>query len=64
VFMPTQIVHLERPVTVGTGYEHIGHVFAATIGLRVAPAATGSGSAIGVANRGARHRPGHPPAKS
>jgi ribosomal protection tetracycline resistance protein len=43
VFMPTQIVHLERPVTAGTGYEHIGHVFAATIGLRVAPAATGSG---------------------
>jgi ribosomal protection tetracycline resistance protein len=41
--MPTQIVHLERPVAVGAGYEHIGHVLAATIGLRVAPAATGSG---------------------
>jgi ribosomal protection tetracycline resistance protein len=43
VFMPTQIVHLERPVAVGTGYEHIGHIFAATIGLRVAPATIGSG---------------------
>jgi ribosomal protection tetracycline resistance protein len=42
-FAPTRIVHLERPVGVGTGYEHIGHGFAATVGLRVAPAAPGSG---------------------
>jgi ribosomal protection tetracycline resistance protein len=43
VFAPTQIVHLERPVAVGTAYEPIGHGFAASIGLRVAPAEPGSG---------------------
>ena len=43
MFSPTQIVHLERPVAVGTAYEHIGHGFAATIGLRVEASAPGAG---------------------
>lgn len=42
-FTPTQVVHLERPAAVGAAYEPIGHGFAAAIGLRVAPAAPGSG---------------------
>jgi len=42
VFTPSQIVHLERPVAVGTAYEPIGHGFAAALGLRVAPAEPGS----------------------
>jgi ribosomal protection tetracycline resistance protein len=43
VFAPTEVVHLERPVAVGTAYEPIGHGFAASIGLRVAPAEPGTG---------------------
>ncbi len=43
VFAPTRIVHLERPVGVGAAFEPIGHGFAASIGLRVAPAEPGSG---------------------
>jgi ribosomal protection tetracycline resistance protein len=43
VFAPTEIVYLERPAGVGTGHELIGHGFAATIGLRVAPGSPGSG---------------------
>jgi ribosomal protection tetracycline resistance protein len=42
-FMPTRIVHLERPVGVGTGFEPIGHGFAAEVGLRVEPGPPGSG---------------------
>ncbi|MEN3356759.1 MAG: ribosomal protection tetracycline resistance protein, partial [Mycobacteriales bacterium] len=42
-FMPTELVHLERPVGVGTGYEPIGHGFAAELGLRAAPAPAGAG---------------------
>ena len=44
VFEPAQIVHLERPVGVGAALEELGrNPFLATIGLRVEPAAPGSG---------------------
>ncbi len=36
-FEPTQIVHVERPIAVGSAYEPIGHGFAASVGLRVTP---------------------------
>jgi ribosomal protection tetracycline resistance protein len=42
-FEPSQIVHRERPIAVGAAYEPIGHGFAASVGLRVAPTAPGSG---------------------
>jgi len=42
-FEPTQIVHVERPAGVGAADEPIGHGFAASVGLRIAPAALGSG---------------------
>ena len=42
-FAPTQILHLERPIAVGSAHEPIGHGFAASVGLRVAPAKPGSG---------------------
>jgi ribosomal protection tetracycline resistance protein len=41
VFEPTQIVHVERPIGVGTADEPIGHGFAASVGLRVEPGAAG-----------------------
>jgi ribosomal protection tetracycline resistance protein len=43
VFEPSQLVHLERPTGTGSAVELIGHGFAATVGLRVEPAAPGTG---------------------
>src|SRR5699024_9047839 len=42
-FAPTQVVHLERLTGSGEAVEHIGHGFAAGVGLRVEPAPTGTG---------------------
>lgn len=42
-FLPTTIVHLERPAGTGGAYEPIGHGFAAEVGLRVEPGPPGSG---------------------
>jgi ribosomal protection tetracycline resistance protein len=47
-FLPTQIVHSERPVGAGSAHEPIGHGFHAGLGLRVAPAAPGSGVHYGL----------------
>ena len=43
VFAPTEIIHLERPIGVGTAFEPIGHGFFGTLGLRVEPAPPGTG---------------------
>ncbi|MBP2405801.1 tetracycline resistance ribosomal protection protein Otr(A) [Streptomyces syringium] len=48
LFEPSRAVYRERPVGTGEAYEEIdrhgGHVFWATVGLRVAPGAPGSGT--------------------
>lgn len=48
-FARSRIVHLERPAGAGEAYEEMSRTgFAATVGLRVAPAPTGSGIAYRV----------------
>jgi ribosomal protection tetracycline resistance protein len=43
-FLPSQLVHVERPAGVGTAAEQIGRTFYAGVGLRVEPAGVGVGN--------------------
>jgi ribosomal protection tetracycline resistance protein len=43
-FLPSQLVHVERPRGVGTAAEAIGRTFYAGVGVRVEPAGVGAGN--------------------